>query len=103
MAAGKPIVASNIEGYSSVVTHGQEGLLVPPKNEEALEIALETLLEDPALREEMGSRGRQTAHRYDWKGVTDQIMDYYQFLLERRATVPLPLSSLKKQEESALP
>jgi phosphatidylinositol alpha-mannosyltransferase len=101
MAAGKPIVASAIEGYSSVMTHGSEGFLVPPKDEDALAASLETLLEDPGLRKAMGGRGRQTAHNYDWEKVTAQIMDYYNFLLERRAATALSMDSLEEHEESS--
>ena len=84
MASGKPIVATSIEGYSSVMSHGEEGLLVPPRSEEALQTALETLIADPALREEMGALGAEKAPRYDWERVTAQIIDYYTHLLERR-------------------
>jgi phosphatidylinositol alpha-mannosyltransferase len=103
MAAGKPIVASDIEGYSSVMTHGREGLMVPPRDEEALQASLETLLEDPSLREEMGSRGSQTALQYDWEKVTAQIIEYYNFLLEQRTVTPPSFSSLKQQEGPTLP
>ncbi len=85
MASGKPIVATSIEGYSSVMSHGEEGLLAPPRSEEALQAALETLIADPAMREEMGSRGAAKAPRYDWEQVTAQIIDYYTYLLERRS------------------
>ena len=88
MASGKPIVATSIEGYSSVMTHGEEGLLVPHSNEEALQEALETLIKDPSLREELGSRGRAKAPFYDWEKVTAQVVDYYNFLSQRRVVMP---------------
>ena len=103
MAAGKPIVASNIEGYSSVMSHGQEGLLVPPKDEEALEASLETLLNDAALREEMGNRGSLKAPQYDWERVTAQIIEYYTLLLNRRSVTPPSFSTLEEKGSTALP
>lgn len=77
MASGKPIIASNIEGYSSVMSHGDEGLLVPPKDEEALTEALSNLIKDPSLREKLGTNGFLKAPGYDWSVVTEKILDYY--------------------------
>jgi len=61
MAMGKPIIASNIEGYASVMTHGAEGLLVPPKDKERLAQALISLMNDESLRQQMGARGKLKA------------------------------------------
>ena len=77
MASGKPIVASNIEGYSSVMSNGDEGLLVPPKDEEALAEALMSLIEDSSLREKLGTNGSLKAPKYDWSVVTEKILNYY--------------------------
>jgi phosphatidylinositol alpha-mannosyltransferase len=77
MASGKPIVASDIDGYASVMTDGQEGLLVPPKNDEALAAALERLILDPDLREEMGLRGQRTVQNYRWEKVAAQVEACY--------------------------
>lgn len=82
MAAGKPIVASSIEGYRSVLEHGREGLLVPPENRRSLAEALIHLLKDPSLRERMGHQGQIKATDYSWKKVARQVLDYYQELLE---------------------
>jgi phosphatidylinositol alpha-mannosyltransferase len=100
MAAGKPIVATNIEGYASVMSHREEGLLVPPKSEEALEEALNTLLADSALREEMGARGTQKAPHYDWERVTARIIEYYTYLLDRRSVANS--TDLLQQQEGPL-
>ncbi len=81
MASGKPIIASNIEGYASVMSDGVQGILVPPKDEEALESALVTLIEDPDLRWQMGNNGRLDAQKYDWENVTREVLDYYTYLL----------------------
>ena len=101
MAAGTPIVATSIEGYASVMTPGHEGLMVPPKDEESLEAALETLVQDPALREEMGNRGRQTAVKYDWEMVTAQISDYYNYLLTKRPSSTISVSAPEAPAEAA--
>jgi phosphatidylinositol alpha-mannosyltransferase len=77
MAVGKPIVASNIDGYASVVAHNVEGLLVPPGDKEMLARALISLLTDQALRREMGARGRVKALGYSWEHVAQSVLNYY--------------------------
>lgn len=77
MACGVPVVASNIEGYASLMTHGQEGLLVPPKNEKALRDAIGTLLADRSLRDDLGGRGRLKAEQFSWELVSETVLDYY--------------------------
>ncbi len=77
MAVAIPIVASNIEGYASVITHGSEGLLVPPKDEEALAKALVFLLNDESLRQQMGAKGRLKAEEHNWPLIAQRVMDYY--------------------------
>ena len=77
MALGKPVVATNIDGYASIMTHGAEGLLVPPKNKKALARALVSLMADESLRRQMGARGRINAAEYDWKRIVQRISDYY--------------------------
>lgn len=54
-----PVVATRWRGVPSVVTEGEGGLLVPPRDPAAFEAALARLLEDSALRQEMGRRGRE--------------------------------------------
>lgn len=77
MAVGKPIVASNIDGYANLMNHGVEGLLVPPKDETALAQALISLIADESLRQQMADRVRRTANGYDWKHVAQRVFDYY--------------------------
>jgi len=77
MAVGKPIVASGIEGYASVVTHGREGLLVPPKDDKELAQALLSLISDEPLRRQMAAQGMLTAQNYDWAKVARRVLDYY--------------------------
>jgi phosphatidylinositol alpha-mannosyltransferase len=83
MATGRPIVATNIPGYASVVTHGEEGLLVPPMTVRPLADALMTLLNDKKRREQMGQKGIITAQKYAWEGIADRVMNYYQKTLDK--------------------
>ena len=82
MASGKPVVATNIDGYSWVLKHGEEGLLVPPRDNVSLAEAIGLLIRDPDLRRAMGENGRRTAERYRWETVAREVMDYYLDLME---------------------
>lgn len=84
MAAGRPVVASNIPGYASVVTDGGEGILVEPKDDQDLASALVRLITNPDMRRAMGERGRAHAQNFGWGRVAGRVMDYYQRLLEER-------------------
>jgi phosphatidylinositol alpha-mannosyltransferase len=83
MATGRPIVATNIEGFASVVTNGQEGLLVPPMTDRPLAEALLKLLKDKQLRTQMGQKGLVTAQKYSWEGVAARVLDYYGKTIEK--------------------
>jgi phosphatidylinositol alpha-mannosyltransferase len=85
MAAGTPIVCSDIHGYKGVVRRGREGLLVPPRKPRALASAIGQLLADDALRAEMGRNGRERADDFSWERVTAKVDDYYGFVIRRLA------------------
>jgi len=93
MAIGKPIVASNIDGYASLVTHGVEGLLVPPREEKTLAQALISLLSDESLRQQMGDKGKIKAKDYDWKNLAQRISDCYTSILNEPQQKKQPVES----------
>jgi phosphatidylinositol alpha-mannosyltransferase len=84
MAAGVPIVASDIHGYKNVVQRDATGLLVEPRNHKQLAAALYALARDPELRRQLGDAGRAKAPEYSWPRVTEQVVDYYRELLGAR-------------------
>jgi phosphatidylinositol alpha-mannosyltransferase len=77
MAAGVPIVASDIHGFKRVIERNVQGLLVEPRNPRALAAALYRLAIDPDLRHEMGEAGRARAPEFSWDRVTERIVDFY--------------------------
>lgn len=77
MAAGAPIVSTNIDGYSMVATHEHDALLVPPKNSVALAGGINRLIQDPVLRERLVNQGKQTVQKYSWKILAQDVLNYY--------------------------
>jgi phosphatidylinositol alpha-mannosyltransferase len=84
MAQGVPIVATDIPGYRSVVTHGSEALLVPPRDPAALARALGSLLRDRGRRERLGAAGVRTAARFGWDRVAAELEAIYLEVLRGR-------------------
>jgi phosphatidylinositol alpha-mannosyltransferase len=78
MASGAPVVATDIDGYASVVTHGENGLLVPPKGDEQLAQAIGMLLRDPGLRDRLSANGVRRADEFRWERVAGRVIDYYE-------------------------
>jgi glycosyltransferase involved in cell wall biosynthesis len=85
MAAGTPVVCSDIHGYKGVVRRDREGLLVPPRNPKAIAVAIRQLFSDPELAVRMGAAGRERAESYSWERVTARVDDYYSFVIRRLA------------------
>jgi phosphatidylinositol alpha-mannosyltransferase len=86
MAAGTPIVCSDIHGYKGVVRRGREALLVPPREPKELAVAIDGLLRDPAARADMAAAGRERAEEFSWPRVTAKVETYYGFVIRRLAT-----------------
>jgi phosphatidylinositol alpha-mannosyltransferase len=78
LAAGLPVVASDIPGYRAVLAEGAVGMLVPPGSASALENALFSLLRDAELRRELSLAGSARAERYSWDRVVDQVLEVYE-------------------------
>jgi phosphatidylinositol alpha-mannosyltransferase len=78
MAAGLPVVATEVPGYMSVVEPGKDSLTVQPKGWAELGAALVILARDPELRRRMGEAGSAKAQRYSWVSVAKQVVEVYE-------------------------
>jgi phosphatidyl-myo-inositol alpha-mannosyltransferase len=78
MAAGVPVVASDLPGYRAVLQEGVAGRLVPRGDPVALSGALETLLGDEKERRRLAAAGLVAAADLSWRRVTDEIVKAYE-------------------------
>jgi glycosyltransferase involved in cell wall biosynthesis len=86
MAAGKPVVASRIPGIDEAVVDGVTGILVEPRNAEALSSAIRGLLHDPSLAARIGARARERAEsHFSARAMADGYSRVYERTLAERA------------------
>jgi len=79
MAHGRPVVAGAVGGLLDLVVHEETGLLVPPRDVEALRAALHRLLDDDELRARLGANARRRAQeKLSWDHVTDLTLQAYE-------------------------
>jgi phosphatidylinositol alpha-mannosyltransferase len=91
-AVGTPVIASGIAGYSDVVTNHHDGVLVPPADPQALAEELQRAHHEPERLARMGEAARESAQRYSWQNVADQVTEVY----ERAIEVPEPEESVDR-------
>jgi glycosyltransferase involved in cell wall biosynthesis len=82
MASGLPVVASAVDGIAEVCTDGGDALLVPPRDVGGYADAINRMLADDTLRQEIGARARETVlARYDIRQLAAKIEKIYEEVL----------------------
>lgn len=80
MASGRPVIGSRIGGITDQIADGQTGFLVPPGDAAALRNAMQALISDPTLREQMGRAALQKVSEYRAGHVVARIEEIYRTL-----------------------
>jgi glycosyltransferase involved in cell wall biosynthesis len=83
MAAGLPVVATNISGNRDIVCHGDNGFLVPPANPSKLAETVLLLLKSNDIKFRLGRKAKEIANQYQWREVAHQYLSVYQEAIER--------------------
>lgn len=78
MAAGAPVVASDLEAFRTVLADGRAGALVRPGDPAALAAVLARLLADDRERARLSEAGRHVVQAYDWGVVVRAVVDVYE-------------------------
>ncbi|MFC8311387.1 glycosyltransferase family 4 protein [Streptomyces olivaceus] len=87
MASGVPVVAPAAGGPLDLVAHGRTGLLVLPRDADAVRDAVWSLSADPALRAAYGAAGRAAVEQRTWAAVGDRLIGHYTDVLAARKAV----------------
>ena len=78
MACKKPVICTVAGATKEVIEQGKTGLLIPPRNPEALADAIMKLIKDEQLRIKMGMEGRKKVERvYDWNAIIEEYLELY--------------------------
>jgi len=89
MAAGKPVVATDVGGACEVVDDGETGFLVQSDDADSAATRVLTLLRDPDLSREFGERGRhKVEQQYSLKAQVDRVSEIYDGLLRDKRRIP---------------
>jgi phosphatidylinositol alpha-mannosyltransferase len=97
MAAGTPVIASRIEGFSDVLTHEQEGLLAHSRDSDEWCALLKRLLDDAGAREAMGKAGAKTSQAFSWDRMSALVLKYYEDVAKGRANGGQPTADSGQQ------
>jgi glycosyltransferase involved in cell wall biosynthesis len=87
MAAGKPVIATQVGGTNEAIINGKSGVLVPPADPMALARAIRKLLSDTSLAERLAAAGQARAHRhFSAESMVRCVTQIYDELLDSSRT-----------------
>ena len=79
MALGRPVIGTTLGGTPEMILDGKTGLLVPPNNPQEMAKAIQTLLDNPPLRQRMGTAGRERVETiFDMQTMVKELENLYQ-------------------------
>jgi glycosyltransferase involved in cell wall biosynthesis len=103
-ASGVANVASRVGGVPEAVIHGKTGLLVPPRDVDALAAACIELIDNPGRRREMGLAGRRFVERYyDWRENTRLMSEIYRAALDGTNVRGVPIFKVGREPDLVVP
>lgn len=77
MALGKPIIASNCEGFRCIIDNTRTGILVKPASPEEIANAILLLLSNPNLKKKLSENAKRAVSSYDWRAVVEKYERLY--------------------------
>lgn len=83
MASGLPLVGTEVGGIPTIIANGETGFLVPPRDPDAMAVALDRLIDDGDLRQRLGAAARAKVEReFAWPVIVGRTIDVYRAALE---------------------
>jgi glycosyltransferase involved in cell wall biosynthesis len=103
-AAGRPVVVTETGGLPETVVRGKTGLVVPPRDSDALAAAIEQILNDPESAEAMGKAASRLAETvYSWDTIAKQTIELYRSRIGPRRPPkirqPLPAAATRRPRD----
>jgi len=84
MTYGHPVLGTDAGGIPEVISHGETGWIYPVGDTDAMAAGLKKLVDDPALRQRMGTSARQRALGvFAKEKIVDHYLKYYEEILEK--------------------
>jgi glycosyltransferase involved in cell wall biosynthesis len=84
MAMSRPIVSTTVDGLGEVLRHGENALLVSPRNVEGLATGVLELLERPALAAGLAAQAWTDSRHFDVRRTVEELQELYEELVDRR-------------------
>ncbi len=85
MSCECPVITSDADGFTEVVEDGITGFIVPKKNVEATANAIQKFIDNPELRQKMGTAGRERVKiLYEWNDNVQTMISYYKSITSNK-------------------
>jgi glycosyltransferase involved in cell wall biosynthesis len=81
LAAGRPVIASNLPGLADLIQPGETGLLAPPESPQGLAVAIREMVQNPRRANAWGEAARRGIRAFDWRSIAVRHLDLYEELI----------------------